>query len=401
MTNPETAVIGCLVISNHQHELFSMLSAEDFQDIQNADAYTALREIWTRRGKIDEVLISGLSEETKTTVVTALDASFVPSNWKQYAELTKQNNIVARAGIIGMQLAGVDADIELVQQKADELIKIIYETTDAESLDMVNGLAQFMTEKQKPRTYIKTGYKKIDRHTHIDKGDYIVVGGRPSAGKTAFTLSLALNIANTGCRVVYFSLETSTQKIMDRIMTAYCGLDFDKVKEQQLTSDDWTTVARKSDGLAKLPIEIVKASGKTVPWIRGESIRRKADVVFIDYIGLVASEGNSRYEKMTQTSLDIHNFAQQTGTTVFALSQLNRGGADREPRMEDLRESGQIEQDADVILLLHMPEQKNSGDVFRDFRVNISKNKEGAVGQVMMDFDGAHQQFFELEQRYE
>lgn len=114
----------------------------------------------------------------------------------------------------------------------------------------------------------------------------------------------------------------------------------------------------------------------------------------IDYLGLIPSEGGSRYEKMTNVSINLHNFAQQTGIVVFALSQLNRGGANKEPSMEDLRESGQIEQDADLILLLH-----NDQDA-QKYKVIIEKNKEGECAAIRMNFNGEKQQFTEWEARY-
>jgi replicative DNA helicase len=148
--------------------------------------------------------------------------------------------------------------------------------------------------------------------------------------------------------------------------------------------------------LVKLPLSIVKASGKSVSWIRGEALRLKADVVFIDYLGLINGTGKSRYEIITNVSMELHNMAQQTGITVFALSQLNRNATGRRPTMADLRESGQVEQDADVIVLLHRVNED-----LNDMDVIIEKNKEGEVGTVKMKFWGGSQSFSEVLNRYE
>ena len=177
-----------------------------------------------------------------------------------------------------------------------------------------------------------------------------------SPKKPALLEALALNFAKNKYKVVYFSLETRPDKLVNRMATNWCGLDFDDVKRRTL--DMKTVDLNLMDELAALPIEIVPASGKSVAWMRSEALRRKADVAMVDYLGLVKSDGKTRYEKVTNASLAMHDWAQSTNMLVIALSQLNRGGAGQMPSMEDLRESGQIEQDADEILLLHKDDDK-------------------------------------------
>lgn len=225
----------------------------------------------------------------------------------------------------------------------------------------------------------------------------MVIGGRPSAGKTAFSLVLALKMAGDGRRIAYFSLETSPQKIMDRIITTFCGLDFGKVKRQEL-DDEWDMVEHLNEDLMQFPIDIIPASGRTVAWIQAESLRRKADIAIIDYIGLIKAEGNGRYEKMTNISMDIHNFCQRTGVLVIGLSQLNRGGTDK-PTMEHIRESGQIEQDADVIMLLHNEQVVDEYGEYGggEYTVIIAKNKEGMTGDIPFRFEGRTQRFYPIE----
>lgn len=116
-------------------------------------------------------------------------------------------------------------------------------------------------------------------------------------------------------------------------------------------------------------------------------------------MGLIRSEGSGRYEKMTNISIDLHTMAQQSGITVFALSQLNREGRG-EPSMENLRESGQIEQDADIILLLHEPEQRPGEEDPTQRKIIIAKNKDGETGSVSLRFEGEFQRFTEIETRY-
>ena len=191
-----------------------------------------------------------------------------------------------------------------------------------------------------------------------------------------------------------FSLETKNQKIIERLFTTYAGLDFGKLKSRTLNDDELLKAAQDSIGASKLKLTVVNASGKTVAWIQSKALKLKADIVMIDYIGLIQAKGKSRYEMVSNISVDLHVMAQSLGITVVALSQLNRAGSGA-PRMEDLRESGQIEQDADLIMLLHNDKDKG------EYTVIVAKNKEGITGAVPMRFDGAKQTFYELETRYD
>lgn len=159
---------------------------------------------------------------------------------------------------------------------------------------------------------------------------------------------------------------------------------------------NWQSKKELFDKLKGLNFEIVEAAGYNIEQIRAKAIQLNADIIFIDYLGLIQGAGRTIYEKTTQISMDIHTMAQQLNKVVFALVQLNRETehSDKRPTMANLRDSGQIEQDADIIMLLHKPdekikEMKNEGT--RD--LIICKNKEGKTGLVPLHFDGDKQRF--------
>ena len=222
----------------------------------------------------------------------------------------------------------------------------------------------------------------------------MVFGGRPSSGKTAFTLQTMLHMARKR-KVCYFSLETSKEKIFDRLISSFTMTSFSEIKKSEIK--DWDTIINSYDEFAQLDFEIVAAAGWTVEQIKAKAIQCKAEVIFIDYLTLIKADGKNKLEQTTNTSIAIHTMAQQCGITVIALSQLNRGGK-AELDMEALRESGQIEQDADCILLLQSTEPK---EPCADRELIIAKNKEGEIGKMILAFDGLHQKFFEQENRYE
>lgn len=387
----ESALIGCLLLSNHQGEIFEQLEGGEIENPMYRDIFYKIREHWQNTGSYSDVCVSLLPDEQKKAAVQAAHTVPAITSWQQYVDLVRQAHAQRRVQALATKILYGDLPAEELLACIGHMAQAVSGQGRAQVLDMKQGVLDFVGQKSRPRQYLKTGFARLDRYTYIDEGDYVLIGGRPSAGKTAFSLALAVAMARAGRRVVYFSLETAPHKLMDRIMTQVCGLDFGQVKRQEM-EEQWDKVARHSDEVFELPLFLVAASGRSVGWMRSEACRLGAQVVMVDYLGLVAAPGSSRYEKVTNISLELHNFAQQTGIILFALSQFSRNGAQGEPTMEDLRESGQLEQDADVILLLHNQKQKGA------FTVIVEKNKEGQTGKLAFAFDGAGQRFYEQEE---
>ena len=239
---------------------------------------------------------------------------------------------------------------------------------------------------EKP-VYVKTGIERLDEALHISPGDFIIIGGRPSAGKTALSLQIAASMAKQDYTVYYFSLETSKRKLGVRLMAnqIYCPLDTVKNKAVSLN---------EIDGQAKnmkMPLYIRSAAGKNVAWMKAQALRKKAQVIFVDYLQLIHETGaKDRYAAITAISIALHELAQTTGIVVVALAQLNRNPSKpgATPTNSDLRESGQIEQDADAIILL-------SGDNPDKYLFRLSKNKEGEIGDLPITFNKQIQRFQE------
>jgi replicative DNA helicase len=250
--------------------------------------------------------------------------------------------------------------------------------------------------------YIKTGFSSFDKNTYIAQGDYVVIGARPSVGKTAFALNLMENISKAK-RTVFFSLETSLEKLGDRYSSLVASINFKRIKDHELTEQDKQQFKDKVNKLPENSI-FIEAAGWTVEQIRAKSLELKAEVIFIDYIGLITEQGKSKYEQMTSISNKIHIFAQSSKVTVFGLCQLNREAAQRTgekakyPSMADLRDSGAIEQDADTIIMLHR--EKLPDNKFNHFCM-IEKNKEGLTGVKAMNFYPMAMKYEEVENRFE
>ena len=183
-----------------------------------------------------------------------------------------------------------------IQAEIEKLSKYTNHSSGNNELTARDGVMNFYNDLSKKKQYISTGVNKLDKLLFIDKGDYIVIGGRPSAGKTAFALELASCMAKK-LNVVFFSLETSNSKIYDRLMVRNSGVQFNKIKTREFKNDDKDKIVEAIGTVGKLNFTSVECAGYNVGQIKAKALKLKADVIFIDYLGLIKSEGNSRYEK--------------------------------------------------------------------------------------------------------
>ena len=395
----EQAVIGALLADWRKTapDIMGRLLAQDFAIAEYRTCFEAARDLYFANKPVDIVVLAGkLGGDYKPLLAGCLDAIPALSAYGEYVRIVKDNARRRRAFLEASQL--VDGlmqgeDMPALQRMATAACECLTETDRAGAYTMEELLLRLCGRQARPREYYKTGIAKLDGYTYLDRGDYMVVGGRPSSGKTALTLQMALHMARSS-RVAYFSLETSGDKLCDRMAANFFGLDLTQIKTGQVSDRDWALVAEQSGAWNAHNLVVVDAAGWTVQQIKAKAVQEKAEIIFIDYLGLVKAEGKGRYEQATSISIDLHTLAQQSGITVIALSQLSRNGAG-EANLTDLRESGQIEQDADVVLLLSQTDED-------DERIlKIAKNKEGATGQFRLCFDGARQRFTQEDWHYD
>jgi replicative DNA helicase len=246
--------------------------------------------------------------------------------------------------------------------------------------------------------YLDWGIDYLTEVLDSELGDFVVIGGYPSAGKTLLSLQCARRIAEQH-RVGYFSFETGSRKLTQRLLTAASGVPLRRMKHNDLANSDYTALSKGIETLYALPFSIVEAAGMTVSEIQAVTLAERFKVIFVDYLQLVNQSGSSRYEKVTEISQQLHRLAQEHGVLVVALAQLSRpekASKDSKPTppgMSSLRESGQIEQDADAIALLY-PENPNDRKSLRVLK--IAKNKEGEpVNPCKLELRGEVQLFEE------
>ena len=364
------------------------LDVEHFApDVQ--PVFAAVSGFWNSTGTLDAVQMCERYPDLKTAVMGCFDewsAECVRATrpnvekWTQLvleqAALTKFQSLAFQAG----SSLTTFADLPDLYSKMGEVLTLDREDQDFKPIgELVDNYVRKLNEKPK---YIPSGIPVLDKHLHLSPGNLFIIGGRPSAGKTALSLQMACEQARRGFRVCYFSLETDPDTLTARIISNRLAVPLADVKSKTVPQSDLDSLA----DLHKLPLFIRSASGKGTGWIKAQAQRMKAQVIFIDYLQLLAaSKAKDRYQQITSISIGLHELAQTTGILVVALAQLNRNAAHASPSTADLKESGQLEQDADAILLL--------SDDGEEYQAILAKNKEGRVGEIPLTFDKPRQRF--------
>ena len=392
----QTVFIGGLTLCKRDvaTEVMVEVDDSDFETKELQEAFNAIKGYWELRGYVDVIELRETHKNVADLIVEcskACEAECVVlsrERMEEWAKRIKENAALRRFQSLAVESASALTtyeDLSEIYQQMGEAMSLKAEEEDAWTYeDVLNDYVLHMDEKP---VYIKTGLERLDEALHISPGDFIIIGGRPSAGKTALSLQIAASMAKQNYTVYYFSLETSKRKLGARLMAnqIYCPLDTVKNKAVSLN---------EMDGQAKnmkMPLYIRSAAGKNVAWMKAQALRKKAQVIFVDYLQLIHETGaKDRYAAITAISIALHELAQTTGIVVVALAQLNRNPSKpgATPTNSDLRESGQIEQDADAIILL-------SGDNPDKYLFRLSKNKEGEIGDLPITFNKQIQRFQE------
>lgn len=358
--------------------------------------FRACRELFQAGKPVDAVTVRDKAGPQYTPLLAELvEETPTAANVEVYLDILVEKSKLLRIQSLAASMVNC-ISLEDAQKLVEKQQRILGDRPGVKIVTMEQGLLSFYDRQRQPANLVPWGLDKVDGTFRCEYGDFIVLGGYPSDGKTAFSLQLAWNQAKDK-RVGYFSLETHPDKIIDRTVTAVCGVDFGRVKEHSLQEEDWREVECRSTAMVGRKLEIIQAGGLSVVDIQALALAGRYDIIYIDYLQLVAPEDRRRsdVEQVTQISKDLHVMAQTTGITVCALSQLSRppksGEQEKAPGLHSLRQSGQIEQDADGVLLLYKEEPNNP----RSRRcLKIAKNKDGEAGGIVyLVFDGAHQRF--------
>ncbi len=427
----EQSVLGSVLIDPQGLDTVTgLITAEDFYLEEHKSIYSAMQGMYLKSKNIDvvtlidELVHQGVYDEAGGKEYIRLIAETVPtaSNIKDYAEIVRDKAITrslieACEDVSSAAYAEEDEAQRLVELAESKIYAIAEQRENKNFVEIKDALLQVYANLQllitnKEETLgMQTGFSGLDRMiVGMGKSDLVLVGARPGMGKTAFALNLAVSAAKrTGKAVCIFSLEMSAEQLVTRLLSGEALVDNMKLRSGELSDDEWQRLAHASSELSETRILIDDTSGITVAAMMAK-LRRVKDLglVVVDYLGLMQSEQkrDNRVQEVTEISRNLKLMAKEFNVPVICCAQLNRGTESRtgnRPMLSDLRDSGAIEQDADIVMFLYRDEyyNKDMDNPQTTAEVIIAKNRHGSTGTVNMGWLGRYTKFVTLDENAE
>lgn len=354
--------------------------------------YKAFRKLFNTGRAIDIVSVNAaLGSGYQDFLVQLMEITPTAANLDMYIDLCRQQARVSALQEIAKQMTE-EEDSGKLRQLVEQASGMMVERPSLKITTMADALQSFMERHTRQTCYLSWPVSELNDRLYAEPGDFIIIGGYPSTGKSAWALQCAWHWART-YKVGFFSLETSSEKLFDRQMAAIARLSMDSIKRNSISQSEWDHVCAMTTEITARNLELIPAAGMTPADVRAVTMMRGYQIIFVDYLQLLQGNGENRTTQVTGISIALHTMAQAMGVTVVALSQLARQNPQQKnsaPDMSALRESGQIEQDADLIMMLSL-QDKDDPSGPRELR--IRKNKEGTCPNILLAFDGKHQTF--------
>ena len=406
------------------------LTEDDFYGAANKRIFHAVVELYKDGSPVDLTTVATrLKDAGALDAVGGLDyltqlseAAVTSANTKNYISIIRDKAVmramIETADRIRTDGLGNVTDVDTFLDDAErEILSVSRNRRTGEfrsTPDLVTGVMdqiQKMSDSKTDLTGIKTGFTDLDHTTHgLQRGDLIILAARPAMGKTAVSLNLALNVAQLQKKsaVAVFSLEMSAEQLIMRLLSAKSRVEGDKIKTGRLSNDEWSAVSEAAAGLKGTNLFIDDTPGIKVAEIFGKCRKLQAEMgslslVVVDYIQLITGSGSrmaeNRQQEVSEISRSLKALARELKVPVVALSQLSRSVESREdkrPLLSDLRESGALEQDADIVIMLYRDayykeelREASSQSGQEDLELNIAKHRNGAVRKITMKFEPA------------
>lgn len=415
----ERALLCSLFLDNSKFiDASEIIDSKDFYDERNASLFETLKELFTNNIPFDFITVKNALDEKKllekvgiSYLMSIIDYLPAPANAKYYAEIIHKKSILRSLISISSEIAelcyeepeNIEEVINISEKKIFEISsKKTSRYTSVEN--MAEETVEFLEALRKRKnilTGVPSGFNDLDRMTNgFQKGDLIIIAGRPGMGKTAFAINAAVNAAVEHSKNIgVFSLEMTTQQLILRMLASLSGVGVYNLRTGFLNNEQWNKIVMSLDRLKKVNIYIDDASLVTAADIRTKARKMKMekniDMLIIDYLQLMhgrSSGFQNRVQEVSEISRSLKILAKELDIPIIALSQLNRGVElrdDKKPMVADLRESGSIEQDADVIILIYRDEvyNKNKDDNKGKAEIIIGKQRNGPQGSVYLQFE--------------
>ncbi len=425
----EKAVLGAMLIKKEAiTQVMEILHGEDFYREAHRIAFEAMQKLTENEEAVDIVtLVEELRKEEQlervggitfvsdlaNTVPTAANVTYHAKIVQEKAELRR---LIDAATAIAAAAYEDTEDVEAIMDEAEKKILAVAAGQSGGAFESMKDILMrtferinLLYESKGGLTGLSTGFKDLDTLTSgLQKSDLVLVAARPSMGKTAFTLNIASYVGLHGGICAFFSLEMSKEQLMQRMLCSEGGIDAQHLRTGQLTDEEWTKLVEVADRLNKAPIYIDDTAGITVMELRSKARRLKAehglDVIFIDYLQLMqgrpSRNSDNRQQEISEISRSLKALARELDVPVVALSQLSRSVESRQvkrPMLSDLRESGSLEQDADIVMFLYREDYYDKDTEDKNItEVIIAKHRNGPVDTIKLFFQREFTKFRDL-----
>lgn len=424
----EQAVLGSMLVDTEAViKAIEVLQPTDFYREDNREIYTTMLELYGRGKPIDFLTVKenlklrGVLEKVGAEEYLSSLIDMVPttSNIEAYAKIVEEKSVLrslikAANDVIAYGYAETEEVDKIVDMTEKRIFDVLQKrnTKGYQSIkDVLVESFEEIEELYKSKSNVsgmESGFKDLDLKTSgLNNSDLILVAARPAMGKSAFALNIATYVAKTQkVPVMIFSLEMSKKQMVNRILCSEAAVDSMKVRTGKLDSEDWIKLGKASSELAELQIYIDDTPGLSSAELRAKCRKAKLEkgigMVVIDYLQLMESKSNaaSRQQEISEISRSLKILAKELNIPVIALSQLSRAPEqrpDHRPILSDLRESGSIEQDADIVMFLYRDDYYNPETEKKNVaEVIIAKNRQGSTGTVELAWLGQYTRFANL-----
>ncbi len=426
----ESAILGAILLENScMGGATEALTPDSFYKIENKKIFSSMLSLYNNEEPIDLIT---LPEELKKNgdlekiggpayIRELLNLLPTTAHFASYVSMVYDKNIlrelISCATSIIENSYSQEADTRTILDESEHVIFSIAQNRTKkdfvllkdvihDTFDMIHELY----ENKEHITGVPSGFTEFDKMTSgLNKSDLIILAARPSMGKTAFALNMAENVASNGNRVAIFSLEMSVQQLAMRLLSSVANVDAQKIRNGFISADDWHPLTMAASKLMELPIFIDDSSSLTLLEIKNKARRLKSqhkiDLIIIDYLQLMhlGRKSESRQQEVSEMSRSLKSLARELNIPILALSQLSRAVESRpnkRPMLSDLRESGSIEQDADIVIFLYRDEYYNNESEMQGIaEVIIGKQRNGPVGTIKLSWDSDVARFGNLSYR--
>ena len=425
----ELSVIGS-ILSDSQSVAASaeLLKADDFYYAQNREIYRVCMELFNENTPIDIVTVSDkLNQNDKldgiggigylTAAVTGVPTT---GNVEYYAKIIKEKSVLRRlikASSVISEMAYSESDeLERIIDRSEQALFDVSSEKESNDIahiqDILLTAYQDMVENslnQGKMTGVPTGFNELNNRTGgFHGGELIIIAGRPGMGKSSFAVNIAENAAiNENVSVAIFNLEMSKTMIVNRILCSQALVDSQKLRLGEFDMEDWQQIGGVVDKLAMAPLYIDDTASITVSEIRAKCRRLKQTknlgLVIIDYLQLMQGSGrnDNRQQEISEISRSLKVLAKELDVPVIALSQLSRTSetrSDKRPMLSDLRESGAIEQDADIVMFIYRDEYYNKDSADKNIaECIVAKHRSGSTGMFKLGWQGKYTKFINID----